>query len=62
MFFAYHTSIHSSTKETPLYRYLVYGRQARLPDLALPPGTEENLPEEELLEQRCKAFLRRNIS
>ena len=61
MLCAYRTSVHSSTKETPFY--LVYGRQTRLPvDLALPSGTEENLPEEELLEQRCETFLRLNIS
>ena len=61
MLFAYRKSIHSSTKVAPLY--LVYGRQARLPvDLALPSGTEENLSEEELLQQRCEAFLRLNIS
>lgn len=62
MLFAYRTSVHSSTKETPFY--LVYGRQPRLPvDLALPTGPVESLPEdfEELIEQMCQSFLRLNI-
>ena len=58
--FAYRTHVHSSTEETPFYS--VYGRQARLPvKLPLPTSTEENLPEEELLQQRCEAFLRFKI-
>ena len=42
--FAYHTSIHASTKVSPFE--IMYGRKARLPNLDLKHNVDEKNPEE----------------
>ncbi|XP_053385075.1 uncharacterized protein LOC128550298 [Mercenaria mercenaria] len=54
--FAYRTSKHLSTKQTPFY--LVFGRQARLPvELNVPQSEGDNDDYDMLLQQRCESFV-----